>query len=350
MSLTNDSIQIPVANWRRGLVVSGWTGNSRLAEFRPDDDGRADFVLRLIDWLKERGLEISTDPEDFRPDDPPAFELHIEAQRPRAPTTRQYLLLIEDRHIRPQNYLVRWRRYRKVFSWDDDIVRAHGAVKYIFPAHISAGPLGDYAKRPIFMSMVAANKGQAVRMKEDLYRERVRTLAWFQKNAPDDLQLYGSGWNLPNHPPGLIAKAMFKAIRRIGLFKNRGRTCWHGIARVKRDVLLKSKFNLCYENTRGASGYVSEKLYDALSTGAVPVYWGAPNITDYVPADCFIDRRNFASNEELYRYLNAMTPDRHARYQEAMHDFCLTHSERFGIEIFARSIAAEIEADLSATR
>ena len=170
------------------------------------------------------------------------------------------------------------------------IVRVRHATKYAFPAHISPGPVGDYETRPIFLSMVAANKAQAVWTRHDLYRERVATLTWFQSNAPEDLQLYGPGWNLPIHPPGLAAKALFKLLKRSPAFRRSNRQCWHGIAPVKRDVLLRSKFNLCYENTGGSMGYISEKLFDALSTGAVPVYWGAPNVTDYVPGDCFIDR------------------------------------------------------------
>lgn len=347
MSSTNIRAPSTTERRRRCLVVSGWAGNSRLAEFSPDDDGRADFVLLLIENLKEQGLAVSTDPDDFGAEDPPSFELHIEAQWARAPNAPQYLLLIEDRHIRPQNYFVHWQRYRRVFSWDDDIVDTRGAVKYLFPARISAGPVGDWADRPIFMSLIAANKAQAVRTRDDLYRERIATLAWFQENAPNDLHLYGSGWNLPNHPPGLAAKALFKILRRTGAFKNRGRLCWHGIAPVKRDVLLRSRFNLCYENTRGSRGYISEKLFDALSTGAVPIYWGAPNVTDYVPEDCFIDRRHFATNEALSRFLKAITPEEHARYQEAMHNFCVTHAERFGIERFAKSLGNELTADLS---
>lgn len=347
MSSTNNRAPSTTERRRRCLVVSGWAGNSRLAEFRPDDDGRADFVLLLIENLKEQGLAVSTDPDDFSAEDPPSFELHIEAQWARAPNAPQYLLLIEDRHIRPQNYFVHWQRYRRVFSWDDDIVDTRGAMKYLFPARISAGPVGDWADRPIFMSLIAANKAQAVRTRDDLYRKRITTLAWFQENAPNDLYLYGSGWNLPNHPPGLAAKALFKILRRTGAFKNRGRLCWHGIAPVKRDVLLRSRFNLCYENTRGSRGYISEKLFDALSTGAVPIYWGAPNVTDYVPEDCFIDRRHFATNEALSRFLKAITPEEHARYQDAMHNFCVTHAERFGIERFAKSIGNELTADLS---
>jgi hypothetical protein len=350
MSSTNNWNFSATETRQRCLVVSGWAGNSGLAEFRPDDDGRADFVLRLIAKLGELGFAVSTDPEDFGPDNPPSFELHIEAQRTRAPKAPQYLLLIEDRHIRPQNYLVRWRRYRRVFSWDDDIVSTRGAVKYLFPAHMSAGPVGDYADRPIFMSLVAANKAQAVWTRDDLYRERIATLTWFQTNAPNDLRLYGSGWNLPNHPSGLAAKAIFKVLRRSGVFKHRTRPCWEGIAPVKRDVLRRSKFNLCYENTRGSKGYISEKLFDALASGAVPVYWGAPNVKDYVPENCFIDRRQFATNDALYDFLKAITPEQHSRYQQSMRDFCETHAERFGIETFANSIADALTMDLARIR
>lgn len=347
MPLTNNGNLSTAEAKRHCLIVSGWTGNSRLAEFRPDDDGRADFVLRLIETLRAHGFAVSTELKDFGPDNPPAFELHIEAQRRRAPNARQYLVLIEDRHIRPQNYLVRWHQYRRVFSWDDDIVSTRGAIKYVFPAHVRAGPVGDYDERPIFMSLVAANKAQAIWTSDDLYRERVATLAWFQIHAPDDLHLYGSGWNLPYHPPGLAAKAIFRILRHTGVFKNRPRPCWHGIAPVKRDVLLRSKFNLCYENTQGSKGYISEKLFDALSTGAIPIYWGAPNVTEYIPENCFVDRRQFPTNKEMFLFLKAMTRQQHARYQAAMRDFCVAHCERFSVDTFANSIADELMIDLA---
>ena len=40
---------------------------------------------------------------------------------------------------------------------------------------------------------------------------------------------------------------------------------------------------------RNVNGYVTEKIFDAFKAGCVPVYWGAENITKYVPAECFID-------------------------------------------------------------
>jgi hypothetical protein len=64
------------------------------------------------------------------------------------------------------------------------------------------------------------------------------------------------------------------------------------------------------------NGYITEKIFDCLAAGVIPVYWGAHNITDFVPANCFIDRRLFSSNEEVYQFLKAMTKDEYNGYLE----------------------------------
>lgn len=37
--------------------------------------------------------------------------------------------------------------------------------------------------------------------------------------------------------------------------------------------------------------------------GCVPIYWGAEDITDYIPKDIFIDFREFKDFEQLDNYL-----------------------------------------------
>jgi hypothetical protein len=64
-----------------------------------------------------------------------------------------------------------------------------------------------------------------------------------------------------------------------------------------------------------------------MRAGCVPVYWGAPNITDYVDIDAFIDRRNFKTNEELAKYLSGINEQEYQQYQNAIQRY-LT-SERF---------------------
>ncbi|PHU14907.1 Alpha-(1,4)-fucosyltransferase [Capsicum chinense] len=75
------------------------------------------------------------------------------------------------------------------------------------------------------------------------------------------------------------------------------------------------KFVLAIENTRTES-YVTEKLFYALDSGAVPIYFGAPNVWDFVPPRSIIDGSKFGSLEELASYVKAIAnnPVAYAEY------------------------------------
>lgn len=68
------------------------------------------------------------------------------------------------------------------------------------------------------------------------------------------------------------------------------------------------KFVLAIENTMTES-YVTEKLFYALDSGAVPIYFGAPNVWDFVPPNSIIDGTKFSSIEELASYVKALAND-----------------------------------------
>ena len=69
-------------------------------------------------------------------------------------------------------------------------------------------------------------------------------------------------------------------------------------------VIGRYKFTLVFENSI-ARDYVSDKLFDALAAGSVPVYRGAPNVAELAPAEhCFIDAAAFRGPTDLAAYLN----------------------------------------------
>lgn len=68
------------------------------------------------------------------------------------------------------------------------------------------------------------------------------------------------------------------------------------------------KFVLAIENTKTES-YVTEKLFYALDSGAVPIYFGAPNVWDFVPPNSIIDGSKFGSLEELASYVKVLADD-----------------------------------------
>ena len=70
----------------------------------------------------------------------------------------------------------------------------------------------------------------------------------------------------------------------------------------------------------GEADYISEKLFDCFYVGCVPVYQGAPNVTDYIPANTFIDKSKL-TYEELYRYISKMPESEYNYYLEAAREY-----------------------------
>ncbi len=72
---------------------------------------------------------------------------------------------------------------------------------------------------------------------------------------------------------------------------------------TKLSTIARYKFNLAFENSI-SKDYVTEKFFDPLIAGSVPVYWGAPEIDDFAPARrCFINVADYESPEHLASYL-----------------------------------------------
>jgi hypothetical protein len=86
-----------------------------------------------------------------------------------------------------------------------------------------------------------------------------------------------------------------KTLNTMVLPKDEGRA-------TKLSTTANYQFTLALENAI-ADDYVTEKFFDPLIAGSVPVYLGARNINDFSPGDnCFINANNF-SVKELADYL-----------------------------------------------
>lgn len=74
------------------------------------------------------------------------------------------------------------------------------------------------------------------------------------------------------------------------------------------------RFCIAFENAR-APDYVTEKLFQPLFAGAVPIYLGAPNVDAFVPdPDCYINVDAHAGPEALAAYLRRLI-DNPAEYE-----------------------------------
>lgn len=139
------------------------------------------------------------------------------------------------------------------------------------------------------------------------YQERTEASKWFLENAPDDFKLYGNGWENIKKELSPLAISAFN--QQYGHF-----------VEDKDKAISESKFVLAYENAIQAD-YVTEKIYDVLKSGAVPVYLGAPNINRYIPTSCFINKNDFKTYDELYAFLKNMDDETYERYRQCAYRF-----------------------------
>ncbi|MBR4927739.1 MAG: hypothetical protein IKY98_05370 [Alphaproteobacteria bacterium] len=139
------------------------------------------------------------------------------------------------------------------------------------------------------------------------YKERVEAAKWFFENAPDDFKLYGKGWD--EIKKDLSGQALKHFEQQYG-----------GFVDDKHKAVSESKFVLAYENTIHAD-YVTEKIFDVLQAGSVPVYLGAPNIETYVPKDCFINKNDFKTYDDLYAFLKNMDDKTYEHYRQCAYRF-----------------------------
>lgn len=77
----------------------------------------------------------------------------------------------------------------------------------------------------------------------------------------------------------------------------------------KMELYKDYKFVIAFENSC-APDYVTEKFYDPLLAGAVPIYLGAPNIREFAPGEgCFVHVPDFDSPASLGAFLNNVCSD-----------------------------------------
>ena len=191
--------------------------------------------------------------------------------------------------------------FSRIYTWDDDLVDNVKYFKFYYPD-----------MRPMIKDVVPFEEkkfcvlvsGHVPNLKKyprkypgELYSHRVRAIEFFDKVGEKGFEFYGRNW-----PGDCYASYRGPVSDKIGVIKN-------------------YRFSICYENCRDSTGYISEKIFDCFAAGNVPVYWGAPNITDFIPEGCFIDRRNFATLDDLYVYLKTMPEEEYNGYLERIRTY-----------------------------
>ena len=315
-------------------------GDAMFADDREGNPRQLGFWKTFRDACRRRGIEVHTF-DLWLPDERAEDDILLVHVHPEAPFLRRAIQWIRSWYRRERSCASERRRFllenaehfkrRILFHAEPPVVTpgvyrnlaklnelyekifltcrgfGHGSEYFNYYAD-GAGdittPYFDEPKEKFMVFMNANNFPHSFR--RELFGERLRAIRYW--SAVPGFDLYGHRWDkMPRHPLFWHYK---KYVRR----------SFRGTAGGKMPVISKYKFMICYENCV-YDGYVSEKIFDCMAAGVIPVYLGAPDISSLVPESCFIDRRKFQSDEELHHFLLSLTADDLARYRSAMRKF-----------------------------
>lgn len=205
------------------------------------------------------------------------------------------------------------RYYKYIITWnaeliDNERIFLMNTLPYVF--HNYFGGIPFYERKllvAIFSNKTSSNKNE-------LYSERIKVFRFFE-NIEGEFDLYGYGWSKEEYHN------------------------YRGIVNNKSEIYHKYKFALAFENIKNTVGGVSEKIYDCICAGVVPIYYGSKTIKEYVPEDVFIDYRKFKSIQEMYYFLKDMSEETYLKYIEAAKNYLKSDLiKKAGVEGFCEEL------------
>lgn len=343
-------------------------------DVRPTGDHLMAPWIYLREYLSGRGISVRT--IDFLPQEPDGLtKLYVAFS-----SLRNFREIVRRPDVIPSAFLAMEcpvvdptlfralpeisRHFRRIFSWSDaDSLRpyAGAALKYehfCWPQSFNAVHEDVWQRRNRkFLVMINSNRLPALKEKA-LYPERRKALEFFIRFG--EIDLYGHGWNGPAIQMGRtrVPNALMRPYRKwLEVWNDLRpdpqlvtiRKAYRGLAASKAAVLGQYRFAICFENMV-LKGWMTEKIFDCFFAGTVPVYWGAPDITDYVPPGCFIDMRQFKNFDELRRYLRALSDADVERYRQNAREFLASDRYRpFTKEAFVEHFVRMIREDTGVT-
>ena len=349
--------------------IYGWE-NGGDDIFNPQSQRNRDNCLEPMRVLEQaaiqQGIELHTADVNKKNGVVPDFTLYVESiDFVESSAKKNYLILYETPLTVPRNAEFQYlNQFDSIFTWNRDLllngfvdsngnkIPAKRFVEFFHPNPVPAEcgnsfHSASFAERQDFICLIGSNRHANTHDDRELYSERVRAIRWFEMYAPGRLKLYGNGWKVPQKRLGKLGKLQYR-LEKIypWLTSTPVFPSYQGPAPTKHQVLAKTKFCICYENARDIPGYLTEKIFDCLFAGCVPIYWGESDIDQFIPKECFIDFRKFKNYEALNQFLNSITPEIFDAYQAAAIRFL--KSNRFApyrSASFAQAVVDHIQAD-----
>ncbi|MDF7810194.1 glycosyltransferase family 10 [Hymenobacter sp. YC55] len=277
-----------------------------------------------------------------------------------------YLLLNEPATYYPKvwdksNHAV----FDKIFTYDYTLADDRKYIHHYFAIDLEAipplMPVSEHEFNRRELCVLMAGMFQVTKPTKgstSLLYDRYQIMKWFSRYHPQDFALYSRGINL-RHLQSFRGLGVLQRVLPTPFLKQitdsvvaRRKVAFDLVNKgpvapdAKISTFQNYRFAICYENTELA-GYISEKIFDCFAASCVPIYLGEPEIHRFIPTQCFIDRRKFKSNEELYNFIKNMDYAQYNNYIQAISDFMQgVEYNKFGSMPNAERIAKVMLQDL----
>ena len=248
------------------------------------------------------------------------------------PDALKILYIYEPAAVDPIQYTRRiWEQFDEVLTWNTYLTESSPAFTFEagayydlpYPVDYGVAPpdaLPDPSAREKALCQICSDKYSIA--PGELYSERRRVARWFHQHGVTRMDVFGlRPMNTPNY---------------------------RGLCR-KRETLSRYRYALCFENTyhpQWSRGYVSEKIFDCMALGVVPVYYGCSNVAERIPETCFIDFRNFDTLDELDTLLQEMSDEEYLERVDNMAAFFQQYNppQRHSVHRMYETVAALLQS------
>ena len=257
---------------------------------------------------------------------------------------KQYCLILECEIIEPESWVLnKHYQFDGIFTWKSTLVDNLQYHKIFFAVEPHSQWRVEKLNKQKLCAIINANKKNNHPL--ELYSKRVEAIRWFENNHPQDFDFYGHGWEHYQFYSPKILRALNRIPALTKLLAPKF-SCYQGSVEDKTKILSQYKFSLVFENAQGIDDYITEKIFDCFNAGCVPIYYGAPNIKDCIPENCYIDFRGFSDYQALYDYISKMPETEYLHYLNSIRIFIssdnyLPHTPSYFADTIAELITNE---------
>ena len=273
------------------IPTSTYFSNNRLFDLTLNRDNRLLGYIRLKEFLNNREIIIQTIDlySNFIDLDCVIFEkidyYYLNLLIKKFPNIKRVFIPWEPEVVETQHSIPNLKKVSKYFNsiltWNDYLIDNKKFFKINYPQHLIRLNniqlnIDNFNRRRLLVQVSSNLKSKH---ELELYSLRRKMNLEAHRRFQNNFNFFGSGWDHDNKS-------------------------YKGLIEEKLTTISRYRFSLCFENTANIDGYITEKIFDCFVSGVVPIYFGARNITDYIPKKAFIDFRDFESYADLFNYIS----------------------------------------------